>query len=178
MSTTQALQVFLIEDLATDRALVKRQITKVIPNAIFTEVTKRADFEKKKDWIKPDLVVADYALGDFNGLEALLYFREKYERLPFIFVTGTLNDEEKVAEAILNGASAYVLKQNLKSLPEKLMSLLKGYQTQIEKAKKTLEAKREKVANFQQLQTLINEAPEFATKSVVLELLQKLSQTA
>lgn len=45
-------------------------------------------------------------------------------QVPFVFVTGTLNDEEKVAQAVLRGASGYILKDNLKEIEERLNPII------------------------------------------------------
>ncbi|MEM0993166.1 MAG: response regulator [Bacteroidota bacterium] len=71
-----------------------------------------------------DLILTDYNLPDYNGLEALLVSKEKMPQVPFVFVTGTLNDEEKVAQAVLRGASGYILKDNLKEIEERLNPII------------------------------------------------------
>ena len=111
------LNVLMLEDTKTDEVLVKRQLLIAAPNCIISVARNKADFMEKLEWSVPDLIISDYNLPDMNGLEALLYVREKFALLPFIFVTGALNSEEQAAEAILHGASGYVLKDNLKQLP-------------------------------------------------------------
>lgn len=63
----------------------------------------------------PDIILADYSLPSFSGLDALLIVREKSPTTPFIFVTGAVG-EEIAAETIINGASGFVLKSNLPKL--------------------------------------------------------------
>lgn len=107
-----------------DMELVKRQVRKFNPAVLFAVARNRREFEEKLVDFQPDIVLSDYNLPDMNGLEALLYVREHLDRTPFVFITGILNDEEKVAETILKGASGYLLKENLKNLPELLHSVL------------------------------------------------------
>lgn len=120
MSNDQILKVLILEDLATDIALIKRQVLKAYPKTVFTVCTNRDEFIEKTGWFVPDIVLSDYSMPDYNGLEAMLYIKEKHPEVPFIIVTGTLNNEEKAADAILNGASGYVLKDNLNNLSERL----------------------------------------------------------
>lgn len=67
-----------------------------------------------KDW---DLVLSNYILPEFHGLDALRLIREKDPELPFIFLSKTM-DEESAADAIKLGANDYVIKGNTKRLSE------------------------------------------------------------
>ena len=111
--------------MPVDLELVKRQVRKFNPNVLFAVAKHRAEFQEKVVMFQPDIVLSDYNLPDMNGLEALLYVREHLDSTPFVFITGILNDEEKVAEAILTGASGYLLKDNLRNLPELLTAVVK-----------------------------------------------------
>ena len=117
-------KVFVLEDMPVDMELVKRQVRKFNPAVLFAVARNRQEFTDKLVDFQPDIVLSDYNLPDMNGLEALLYVRERLDRTPFIFITGILNDEEKVAETILRGASGYLLKENLRNLPELLAAVL------------------------------------------------------
>lgn len=170
------LQVFLLEDMPTDQELIKRQILKVIPNAVFTLVKERKEFEEKVKWNTPDLIISDYNLKlGFTGLDALFFFREHNPGIPFIFVTGTLSSEEKVAEAILRGATDYVLKDNLSVLPEKINKAMLRYEIQRAEEKKILHLKKQQMLYLQQLGEILEKAPEFEQKSKMKELLGQLA---
>lgn len=62
-----------------------------------------------------DLILSDYSLPDFNGKKALMIAKEKYEHIPFIFVSGTIGEDAAI-NAMLKGASDYVLKNKLERL--------------------------------------------------------------
>ncbi len=136
----EIFKVFVLEDMPVDLELVKRQARKFNPSVLFAVARHRGEFEEKVVTFQPDIVLSDYNLPDMNGLEALLYVREHLDSTPFIFITGILNDEEKVAEAILNGASGYLLKENLRNLPELLESVVQ--QNQQAMAKREVEWER------------------------------------
>ena len=136
----EIFKVFVLEDMPVDLELVKRQVRKFNPSVLFAVARHRAEFEEKVVMFQPDMVLSDYNLPDMNGLEALLYVREHLDSTPFIFITGILNDEEKVAEAILNGASGYLLKENLRNLPELLENVIQ--QNQQAMAKREVEWER------------------------------------
>ena len=63
-----------------------------------------------------DVVLSDYRLPGWTGMDALDLLRAVDRELPFILVTGSLGDEGAV-ECIKRGASDYVLKENLARLP-------------------------------------------------------------
>ena len=56
-----------------------------------------------------DLILADYTLPSFDGLSALKIARSERPQVPFIFVSGTF-DEEVAIEALKIGATDYVFK--------------------------------------------------------------------
>jgi len=70
-----------------------------------------------------DVVLADYRLPEWNGMEALELLHKQSRDIPFILVTGTLGDESAV-ECIKQGATDYVLKDRLARLPEAVRSAL------------------------------------------------------
>jgi two-component system sensor histidine kinase UhpB len=62
-----------------------------------------------------DLILADYWLPGFTGLEALEAVRKVDALLPFVLMSGTLGDERAI-ESLKSGATDYVLKDNLARL--------------------------------------------------------------
>jgi two-component system cell cycle sensor histidine kinase/response regulator CckA len=59
-----------------------------------------------------DVVLADYRLPQWTGMDALAILRESGRDAPLILVTGTLGDERAV-ECLKQGAADYVLKANI-----------------------------------------------------------------
>lgn len=168
------INVLLLEDQPTDALLIKRSVKKAAPNAVLTVARNRSEFFEKLEWAVPDVVLADYNLPDMNGLEALLHIREKKPHLPFIFVSGTLNDEEKVAEAILHGGSGYVLKENLDPLAETLEQVLKNAEKEQAAAQETERQQRETLITLQKAISLLGKAPEFEQKTELQGMLNTL----
>ncbi len=168
------LKVFLLEDLHTDQELVKRQILKMAPNASFTIASNKKEFLDKITWSTPDIILADYNIPGFGGLEALFYAKEHIPHVPFVFVSATLNDEEKVAESIISGASGYVLKQNLKTLPEKILPILQQsrerYQAQEDRKERLGAAK----LKLQKLQALIRQLSDDCKPEELITLIDEV----
>jgi PAS domain S-box-containing protein len=66
----------------------------------------------KQEW---DIVLSDYRMPQFNGLDALKLTREKDPNLPFILISGTVG-EDCAVEAMRQGANDYIIKGNLTRL--------------------------------------------------------------
>ena len=64
---------------------------------------------------KCDLILSDCTLPQFHGLEALRIARAMKPEIPFIFVSGTIGEENAI-KSLQNGATDYVLKQRLSRL--------------------------------------------------------------
>ncbi|MEO6097267.1 MAG: response regulator [Fibrobacteria bacterium] len=62
-----------------------------------------------------DLVISDYSMPNFNGLEALRLVRQSRPDLPFIMVSGTIGEEVAVT-AMKAGANDYLMKGHLQRL--------------------------------------------------------------
>ncbi len=82
----------------------------------------------------PILILSDYDLPTFDGLAALRIAKEKCPDVPFILVTGKLGEEFAI-EKLKEGATDYVLKNNLKRL-------VPSVKRAIEEAKLIAERKR------------------------------------
>ena len=59
-----------------------------------------------------DIILSDNNLPEFAGNEALKIAREKYPHIPFIFVSGTIGEDNAI-DAMRNGAKDYVFKNKL-----------------------------------------------------------------
>jgi PAS domain S-box-containing protein len=62
-----------------------------------------------------DLILSGYSVAALDGPTALKIAREERPEVPFIFVAGTIG-EENVAEALKSGATDYILKTSLQRL--------------------------------------------------------------
>jgi PAS domain S-box-containing protein len=79
-------------------------------------VANRTDFEAALAPDKFDIILADYLLPSYNGLEALCAARQKCPETPFLLVSGTIGEQSAI-ESLRTGATDYVLKQ----WPERLV---------------------------------------------------------
>ena len=112
---SEALRILILEDVPTDAELVKRELRNA--GIVFTSrlVDKRDDFLKQLEDFSPDIILSDYSMPQFNGMEALSLSRELDPTLPFVMVTGSINEETAV-NCMKAGATDYVLKERLKRI--------------------------------------------------------------
>ena len=170
----EVIKVFILEDRSTDVELNKRYVLKFAPQAVFTVAQTKEAFLERIAWQDYDIILADYHLPDYNGLTALLHVREYYPDTPFVFVTGMLNDEQKSAEAILNGANGYVLKENLRALEGSVKHALSQAAERREKARDKADRAHRRNMLLQKAIHLVKNSDDFAAKQAVSEALVAL----
>ena len=172
----RVLKVFLLEDRPMDAALTKRALLKFAPNAVITVANNKAEFLQRVHWSEYDIMLADYHLPGYNGLEALLYVREHFPHMPFIFVTGQLNNEQKAADAILTGANGYVLKDKMEELEGSVEAALEKASSRQAQAEATAEKRQQRSLMLQKAMYILNQAPEFEDKKEIQEALKQVLQ--
>jgi signal transduction histidine kinase len=111
------LRVLHVEDNQLDAELVAQALRKGGFSVSMVVVQAEAEFERKLRSHRPDLVIADYNLPQWKGMDALEVLRREGLEIPLILVSGALGDITAV-ECIKRGATDYVLKDGLARLPE------------------------------------------------------------
>jgi len=111
------LHILMLEDDPLDAELNLNQLKLIDEySCIVKWVTDRPSFTDALKNSSPDIVLSDYTLPQYNGLNALHDMQALNLNIPFIFVTGTIN-EETAAGTIKAGAWDYVVKDRLFRLP-------------------------------------------------------------
>jgi PAS domain S-box-containing protein len=110
------LRILHLEDDPDYCDLVQALLTKEGYQVEAVLAENRADFEGALAPEKFDIILADYLLPAYNGLEALRAAREKCPETPFLLVSGTIGEEAAI-ESLKSGATDYVLKH----WPERLV---------------------------------------------------------
>src|SRR5574341_803430 len=109
------LRVLIVEDSEDDAVLLSRELRRggydLTYERVDTAATMIAALENQT-W---DIVFSDHSMPHFSGTEALAIMRERGLDLPFIFVSGTIGEDNAVA-AMKVGAHDYIMKGNLKRL--------------------------------------------------------------
>src|SRR5664279_1757247 len=135
------LKILFVEDVKSDAELIWHEIEK--SKIFFSKVLVDKEdkyIEYLKDY-EPDLIISDYKLPQFNGMTALLLRNQLAPLIPFILVTGSINEEVAV-ECMKNGADDYILKDNLSRLGPAIVNSIK--KSKLAKEKKAAEEELQK----------------------------------
>ena len=111
----RTLKLLLVEDSESDTLLLLNQLQQSGYIVDWSRVETALDLRAALDGGLWDVVLSDDSMPQFNGLEALAMVRAKAPELPFILVSGTI-DETVAAAAKEAGVDDYVMKDNLQEL--------------------------------------------------------------
>ena len=132
------LKILILEDSQEDVDLIERELKKGGITFISLIVRKKNEFVNALREFKPDVILSDHSLPQFNSIEALKLYKEYQKEnnlsVPFILVTGTVSEEFAV-QSIKAGADDYVLKDRLKRLPSSILSALEKTRIESERMK-------------------------------------------
>ncbi len=159
-----------LEDSEPDHALALAYLQRSGIRVHAKRIETRAEFQAAlhQHW---DVVLSDYHLPGFTGLDALQMLREhavvegrasggvsaEWAHVPFILVSGQIGEDTAV-EAMRNGASDYLLKNNLARLAPAVEHAIEAARTHRARvvADRELEASRKRLSELaQHLQTSV-----------------------
>lgn len=109
------LRVLLVEDNRFDVEL-ETEVLCAARACDITVVASAAEFDAALRSGPFDIVLSDFSLPGFSGVEALERSLEHSPDTPFVFVSGVLGEEHAV-EMLKHGATDYVVKARLSRLP-------------------------------------------------------------
>ncbi|MEJ0011010.1 MAG: response regulator [Bauldia sp.] len=116
MTESQKLDLLLVEDTDSDAELLLRQLKQGGFDVEHHRVDSAEGVEAAiaaKPW---DIVISDYNMPGFTGVDALKIVRAHDSETPFIFVSGTMGEDTAVA-ALRAGAQDYLIKGKTARLP-------------------------------------------------------------
>jgi len=117
------MRVLLLEDDANDEQLIAHELGRLTPPPQIERVTGEASFLAALKDFAPDVILSDHNLPAFDGRRALEQTRAILPDIPFILVTGSLNEETAVSY-LKAGATDYVLKDRLVRLGPAILEAL------------------------------------------------------
>jgi signal transduction histidine kinase len=144
----------MVEDSEDDAILLARELKKHNFEPSYTRVESAADMKEALQNDSFDIVICDFMMPGFGGMEALKLFKEFDIDIPFILVSGKIVDELAI-EALRAGAGDFITKQDLSRLHTAIIRELEDAATRAEKkraleelveAKKALEQMNETLA--------------------------------
>jgi CheY-like chemotaxis protein len=155
----EMLKILILEDSPDDLDLVERELKRGGIHFTSVVVKKKEEYEKALEEFRPDIILSDHSLPQFNSIEAMQIWKsfqkERNVSIPFILITGSVSEEFAV-QSIKAGADDYILKDRLKRLPTSIKSALDRAKLEREKinhvseiiAQSDLMKEAEHLANF------------------------------
>src|SRR5579862_8007166 len=139
------LRILMVEDVVHDAALVEHTLKDGGFDFTFKRVDTEADFLQQLGRFHPSVILSDHGLAAFDGFTALSLAQKKAPDEPFIFVTGSLG-EEMTIKALKSGATDFILKHRLPSLPPAIHRALRqvDFRVQRKRAEEALQSSEER----------------------------------
>ena len=126
------IRILHVEDVPADAELAERELIKAgITFDIRRVETREAFLAGIADFV-PDLILSDYRLPEFDGMQALRLAGEHAPNVPVIITTGSVNEETAV-DCMKAGAVDYVLKEQLGRLGTAVRSALERQRLRVER---------------------------------------------
>jgi signal transduction histidine kinase len=155
--SNHSVKILILEHEPDDIELLQYELKKGGLHYSSEVVQERKGYEQALRDFKPDIVLSDYVLPEFDGATAFYIKKEISPDTPFIIVSGTIGDENAV-ELIKAGVTDYLLKDKMFMVVPKIDRALKESWEHREK-----KAQEEKLANYaRELERSNKELEEFA----------------
>lgn len=157
------IRILHLEDSLIDSELIQSLIKSDGMEYDYFLADTEQDYHHILETENIDIIISDYSLPDYNGNEALKFAREKYSHMPFIFVSGAMG-EDKAINAMLDGATDYVLKNKIERLVPAIKRAINEYELEIKRKQSeiNLKEKNEEIESQNQRYIIINKELEEA----------------
>jgi signal transduction histidine kinase len=136
MEKEERLSILMVEDNKDDQHLVEHVLRKSSLVFVSECVDNRWEFMEAFHRLKPDVILCDHEMPQFDSFEALKISVFIDPDVPFILVTGEVSDDDAISY-LQNGVDDYILKSNLSRLPVAIHNVVK--KRALEKLKRSAE---------------------------------------
>jgi signal transduction histidine kinase/ActR/RegA family two-component response regulator len=143
---SKKIKILHLEDSLNDSELIHSIINREgIENEYFLVDTEK-DFKNMLETQNIDVILSDYSLPNYSGNEALMVAIENHPTIPFIFISGKMGEDNAI-NAMVNGATDYVLKDRLERLAPAIIRASHEHELELnrEKAEQDLREKNEQI---------------------------------
>jgi two-component system sensor histidine kinase UhpB len=131
--------------------LMENELSEAGMKFMSRRIDNKNQFLKEVTDFSPDVILADYSLSMFNGVQAFRMLKEKKMILPFILVTGVLS-EKLALECLKEGIDDFILKSSFKRLPAAILGAIRKKEIEEEKNLFAKELKK----SHEELRLLVN----------------------
>lgn len=127
-------RILYVDDSPLDRELVRDALENEHGGFEVVEAASQAEFEARLAEGGYDLVVSDFNILGFEGLQVMESVHEQLPGVPVVIVTGT-GSEEIAVEAMKRGVADYVIKSpdHIRRLPRTLHTVLENMRLHAER---------------------------------------------
>lgn len=115
MEVKKKVKILHLEDNARDAALLQDLLAEQGFDCAITRVETEKDFHHHLRSEEFDVVISDFTIPSYNGMQALDMSHDLRPDTPFVFFSGTIGEEVAV-ESLQRGATDYVLKSKVHRL--------------------------------------------------------------
>ena len=115
MNRPPPLRVLIVEDSEEDAGLLLRKLRQGGYEPMHARVETAGEMDAALGSGTWDVILCDYRLPRFSGLQTLALFRETGLDIPFLVVSGNIGEDTAV-EAMKAGAHDYIMKDRLQRL--------------------------------------------------------------
>jgi PAS domain S-box-containing protein len=147
-----SVKILVIEDNPIDQKVIRAEIEHSNLNADIQFVDSRENYLKAMKNYRPNVVISDYYMNGFDGLDVLQLHKQEAPDTPFIFITGQLKEETAI-KCLEHGAQDYIMKDHLKRLPVSLKNalLLSNEQKAVRQKQQALEESEKRYRTLSEL---------------------------
>lgn len=129
---SEPIRILIVEDLPVDADLAMREIRKTLHDCAFQRVDTEPAYLAALEQFNPDLILSDYHMPRFTGMQALKLALRQDPLIPLIIITSSLNEDIAV-DCMRAGAVNYVIKENLKRLGTAVAHALEEKKLRVER---------------------------------------------
>lgn len=163
---SKPIRILYVEDSTFDRELVQDALAQEGEAFALVMASNRAEFEQRLAEEDFDLVLTDFNIMGFEGLQVLEIVHHQKPDLPVLIVTGT-GSEEIAVKALKNGAVDYVIKSpgHIRRLPATIRAALEKkrlQQAEREYFQRLEEEVRQRTEQLLQAQQALHEQQQLA----------------
>ncbi len=125
------IKILYIDDNLMDKALVRDVLEREHSEFQLSEARNKKEFEKILQTERFDLILSDFNILGFEGLQVIDFIKSNYSHIPVIIVTGT-GSESIAVEAMKRSASDYIIKtpKHIRKLPESITKTIRLHRDQ------------------------------------------------
>jgi signal transduction histidine kinase len=117
------IKILILEDTVDDIEIIEHVLKQSGLNYELFQADSKKTFVYGLQEFKPDIILSDHSLPQFNSINAFKICEDKKLNIPFILVTGAVSEEFAVS-CLKHGIDDYILKSNLSRLPIAILNAI------------------------------------------------------